>query len=152
VSVKIFATDHAVARFRLRVCDEFDTCTTREIIETLALSATVLPDKKPYGFHIRQVDKPLCQFLCARDKIDYQIVIVKTVLGPVEIENDRIVTAFHKSVVPVVLGEVMATAKPLLKTMGRKELKTFVAELIDQKFGDDIDRRFDRFVARRDAP
>jgi hypothetical protein len=150
--MKIFVSDHAIMRFRSRVCDEFDVGTTQEIIATLALSATVLPDKKPYGYHVRQVDRPLCQFLCSRDKNDFNIVVVKTVLGPVEIANDRVVTAFHKSVVPTVLGEVMTAAKPLLKTMGRKELKTFVAELIDQKFGEEIDRRFDRFLARRDAP
>jgi len=146
--MKIFVTDHAVARFRLRVCDEFDIATTREIIEILARSATVLPDKKPYGFHVRHVDEPLCQFLCARDKIEYDITVIKTVLGPVEIENDRVVSAFHKSVVPAIVGEVMTAAKPLLKTMGRKELRTFVSELIDQKFGDEIDKRFDRFVAK----
>lgn len=145
----IYASEHAIKRFRQRVCDEFDVDTTKQIIENLALNARVLPDKGRGGFHVRQYDEPLCQFLCTRDAGDHRVIVVKTVLGPKEIEIAPKVEAFHNSITPLVAGIVIAKAKTEIKRMTRAELARFVRALVDEKFNEEIDARLDRFLEKQ---
>lgn len=146
------ATEHAIERFQQRVCDEFDVQSTRRIIETLALTARVLPDKGRRGYHIRQIDKPLCQFRCVRHSHDHHIIVIKTIYGPKEIENERAIDIFENKFAAHVTGLVLREVKPLKKNRGHAELVELVNALVEQKIADEIDKRLDQFVKKMMRP